>query len=360
MVRRKSTSKFFFGPCANLRARTLVTIVAMDKFPTFSIGVPAFNQAEYLEETIESLLEQTRPADEIVISDHFSTDNTPAIIEKYARKGKVRGVMPPVGSNFGAQCQYTLSCLSGDWVTLFSSDDIAKPQFCEVLMRGAARRKDAVLVRAAWENIDLTGAVLNKIYLLSVQKVTLPPQTLLEQKHGPKACFAAFSVKRDILMNSGGYPLNMESFGDWPMYMQLAPFGAFIYEDEIIAQYRIHPSDKYRQRIAMWLRDEERMFYEVMPLAAKRAGMKDLSWIDRASRKNFLKQLAAAVEHLSLEERVKLAPQFASWAARVHEEKKLALFAAGKQIQRPLEWMERAKDCLRPIAHKLHSGLRRG
>ncbi len=327
---------------------------------TFSVGIPTFNQAEYLEETIESLLEQTRPADEIVISDHFSTDHTPAIIEKYVRKGKLRGVKPPVGSNYGAQCQYTLSCLSSDWVTLFSSDDVAKPQFCEVLMRGAARHQDAVLVRAAWENIDTAGAVLSKKYLLSVKKVTIPPQTLLEQKHGPKASLVALAVKRDVLMESGGHPLAMESFSDWPLFMQLAPFGAFIYEDEILAQYRIHPGDKYRQRIAMWLRDEERMFYEVMPLAAKRAGMKDFSWIDQASRKNFLKQLYAAGKHLSVEERVNLAPQFSSWAARVHEEKQLARFAAGKQIQRPLEWLERIKDFLRPIAHKLHSGLHRG
>jgi glycosyltransferase involved in cell wall biosynthesis len=332
----------------------------MSKSLTFSVGVPTFNQAEYLEETIESLLEQTRPADEIVISDHFSTDNTPAIIEKYVRKGKLRGVKPPAGSNFGTQCQYTLSCLSSDWVTLFSSDDVAKPQFCEVLMRGAARRKDAVLVRAAWENIDTSGAILNKMYLLSVQKVTLPPQTLLEQKHGPKASLAAFAVKRDILMESGGHPLTIESFGDWALYMQLAPYGAFIYENEIIAKYRIHASDKYRQRIGMWLRDEERMFYEVMPLAAKRAGMKDISWIDQASRKNFLKQLYAAGQNLSAEERTKLAPLFASWAARVYGEKLLAQFASGEQIAGPLGWMERAKDFARPVANRLYAGLRRG
>lgn len=327
---------------------------------TFSVGIPTFNQAEYLEETIESLLEQTRPADEIVISDHFSTDNTPVIIEKYVRKGKLRGVKPPVGSNFGSQCQYTLSCLSSDWVTLFSSDDVAKPQFCEVLMRGATRRKDAVLVRAAWENIDTTGAVLCKKYLLSVKKVTIPPQTLLEQKYGPKAGFEACAVKRDTLIKSGGYPLNMESFGDWPMFMQLAPYGAFIYEDEILAQYRIHPGDKFRQRIDMWLRDEERMFYEVMPLAAKRAGMKDFSWIDQASRKNFLRYLSAAGKHFPLKERHNLASQFASWAVRVHEEKQLALFAAGEEIPSPLGWMERTKDFLRPIAHRLYSGLHRG
>src|SRR5215831_4281224 len=108
----------------------------MGKQLTFSVGIPTFNQADFLEETILSLLNQRRPPDEIVISDHFSTDHTPDIIAKYARE--VRGVKPPTGSNVGQQWEFTLSCLSGDWVTLFSSDDMAYPNFVEVLLRGAS------------------------------------------------------------------------------------------------------------------------------------------------------------------------------------------------------------------------------
>ncbi len=147
----------------------------MGKPLTFSVGIPTFNQAEFLEETILSLLNQTHPPDEIVISDHFSTDHTPEIIAKYADPSKVRGVNPPVGSNVGAQWDFTLSCLTGDWVTLFSSDDLAQPKFVEVLLRGAARRADAVLVRAGWENIDKEGIVLSKQYLLSVNLFCFHP-----------------------------------------------------------------------------------------------------------------------------------------------------------------------------------------
>jgi cellulose synthase/poly-beta-1,6-N-acetylglucosamine synthase-like glycosyltransferase len=79
----------------------------MTKPLTFSVGIPAYNQGEFLEETILSLLNQTRPPDEIVISDHYSTDNTPEIIEKFA--GHVRGVKPPPGCNVSGQWNFTLS-----------------------------------------------------------------------------------------------------------------------------------------------------------------------------------------------------------------------------------------------------------
>jgi glycosyltransferase involved in cell wall biosynthesis len=333
-------------------------VSTMSRPLTFSVGIPTFNQAEFLEETILSLLNQTRPPDEIVISDHYSTDHTPDIIAKYA--SHVRGVIPPPGCGISGQWDFTLTSLSGDWVTLLSSDDVARPNFCETLIRGACRRDDAVLVRAGWENIDKAGAVLSREYLLSVKAVTMPPTTLTEQKHGPKCSFAAFAVKRDVLEASGGYPKGMESFGDWPMYMQIAPFGSFIYESEIISGYRMgHDGNKFRKRIGLWIRDEERMFYEVMPLAAERAKMADRSWIGEASRKNFLRYLASASREFTAEERAEIAPLFTSWAARVNAEALVNDFASGKIISDPKSITERGISYLRPFAKKIISRVRR-
>lgn len=330
----------------------------MGKPLTLSVGIPTFNQANYLEETILSLLNQTRPPDEIVISDHYSTDHTPDIIAKYAKH--VRGLKPPEGCNVGGQWDFTLSSLSGDWVTLFSSDDVARPNFCEVLVRGASRRDDAVIVRAGWEIIDEAGKVLSTEYLLSVKDVTLPPENLIEQRYGPKACFAAFAARRDVLEASGGYHTGMESFGDWPMYMQMAPFGSFIYEHEIISGYRVgHDGNKFRKRIGMWLRDEQRMFYEVMPLAAQRAKMTDLSWIDEASRKNFMRYLTSACDEFATEERAEIAPLFDTWAARLHAEGLVKRFAEGERIMTPATLAERGKNLIRPFARHIVTQLRK-
>ena len=49
-----------------------------------SIGIPTYNQAEYLEETILSVLNQTVPAYEIVVCNNHSTDDTEKILEKYS------------------------------------------------------------------------------------------------------------------------------------------------------------------------------------------------------------------------------------------------------------------------------------
>ncbi len=152
----------------------------------------------------------------------------------------------------------------------------------------------------------------------------------------------------------------MESFGDWPMFMQLAPFGSFIYENEIISGYRVgHDGNKFRNRFAMWIRDEQRMFYEVMPLAAQRAGMKDLTWIDKASRSNFLRYITAAYDEFPVIERAALIPILQPWANRVDGRSILESFIQDRPLPQSFSnIVERAKQMVRPFAQKMHASLR--
>jgi glycosyltransferase involved in cell wall biosynthesis len=330
----------------------------MGKPLTFSVGIPTFNQADFLEETILSLLNQTRPPDEIIISDHYSTDHTPNVIAKYA--SQVRSLKPPPGVNLTGQYNFTLASQTCDWISMLSSDDLARPNFCEVLSRGAARQDDAVLVRAGWENIDAAAKPLSQNYLLSVPKVESLPSTLVSQRYGPKVCFASFAIKREAYQRSGPILESLESLADWALWLQLSPFGSFIYENELISGYRIgHDGNKFRKRIGMWVRDEQRMFYEVMPVAADRAKITDRSWIDEASRKNFIRYLSTASEEFSFEDRAEITPLFHSWADRVGGAAMLKAFAEGGSISNPVSFAERGKNLIRPLAHKLNARLRR-
>ncbi|HWJ35762.1 MAG TPA: glycosyltransferase family 2 protein [Steroidobacteraceae bacterium] len=323
---------------------------------TLSVGIPTFNQADFLEQTIESLLNQTYPPHEIVISDHFSTDRTPEIIRKYS--GRVRGVQPPAGSNLTDQYNFTLTSQTCDWITLFSSDDIARPRFCEVLARGAASREDAVLVRAGWENINDKGEGVGLNYMLSVPKVEQPPRTLMSQRHGPKVSFAAFALKRESYLKSGPILPSIESLADWALFLQIAPFGTFVYEHELISGYRVgHDGDKYRRRLGMWIRDEMRMFSEVMPLAAKRASMSDVEWIGAAARANFHRYLAGASRTFDPSERPAIVPLFQAWAEMVGEQDLLQRFTMGEVIVTPVSLVGRAKALIRPVAQRLAGRL---
>ena len=307
------------------------------------------------------MLNQTRPPDEIVISDHYSTDNTAEIIAKYA--DHVRAVKPPQGANLTGQYNFTLTSQTGDWITLLSSDDVARPRYCELLAQAAASREDAVVVRAGWENIDSNDTVISREYMLSVPKVEEPPATLLQQKNGPKVSFASFAIRRDAYIRSGSIPASLESLADWALFVQMAPFGSYVYVNEILSGYRVgHDGNKFRKRIGMWVRDEVRMSTEVFPLAADRAGMKtpnERAWIAQASRENFLRYLAAASKEFSAEERREIVPLFEAWSELTDNQPLLRSFAAGDSIREIVPLRQKVKNALRPIAQKTVSLLHR-
>jgi GT2 family glycosyltransferase len=323
---------------------------------TFSVGIPTFNQADFLEETILSLLNQTRPPDEIVISDHYSTDHTPDIIRKYSKH--IRGVQPPPGVKLAGQYNFTLMSQNCDWVTTFCSDDIALPNYAEVLMRGAERNPDAALIRAGWQLMDNSGAIIGKEGLLTMPKVQSPPDTLLTQRNGPRVCGTSYAIRREAFLRAGPILESLHSLVDWALYLQLAPFGAFIREPEIIATYRVgHDGNKLRSRFKMWAEDQERIFYEIMPKSAEQAGLSDRSWIDEASRAKFFEVLAVASNEFAPEERVDVVSLLQPWAVRVGSVNRLQEFAEGKQISVPVSLTERGKRMIRPVIQSLYARL---
>ena len=52
--------------------------------PLVSIVIPAYNHATYLDEAIQSILKQDYPNIELIVLDDGSTDNTRAVLAKYA------------------------------------------------------------------------------------------------------------------------------------------------------------------------------------------------------------------------------------------------------------------------------------
>jgi glycosyltransferase involved in cell wall biosynthesis len=107
----------------------------MMQSPKVSVIVPNYNHAPYLEQRLESILNQTFGDFELIILDDASTDNSHAILAKYHAKPRVRIAVNSrnSGSAF-PQWNRGIGMARGEYVWIAESDDSADPRFLERLV----------------------------------------------------------------------------------------------------------------------------------------------------------------------------------------------------------------------------------
>lgn len=94
-------------------------------WPRLGIVIPSFRQGAYIEEAIRSVLLQNQPNLELIVIDAGSTDETPAILDKYRPWLSFVRSAPDRGQ--GHAINLGLSLASGDAVGWLNSDDLYLP-----------------------------------------------------------------------------------------------------------------------------------------------------------------------------------------------------------------------------------------
>lgn len=239
-----------------------------------ALGIPVYNQAATIAQTVASALAQTAPFDEIVVVENHSTDGTAERLQAFA--GKIRIISPPSHLGMVDNWNYCVSQMNAEWFSLLSGDDLLKPEFAASVRQAITAQPAAALIRTDWDVIDGNGVVRRVHKQLSVSRVTAPPKTWQEQLQGPKVSFAAFAVRRELWQTVGGFPTDFYLFQDWMFWLKLAPLGSFVRVPLSLAQYRSHERPALnQQRARLRLLDEYRYLMDVLPALPWQATNRD-------------------------------------------------------------------------------------
>jgi glycosyltransferase involved in cell wall biosynthesis len=94
--------------------------------PLFSIVIPAYNNAQFLPDAINSVLQQTYPHLELIVVDDASPDNAAEVIKSFSDP-RVRYIKHEVNKGLSAARNTGISNATGDYIALLDGDDYFHP-----------------------------------------------------------------------------------------------------------------------------------------------------------------------------------------------------------------------------------------
>lgn len=101
---------------------------------TISVIVPVYNSEKYLKRCIDSILNQTYKAIELILVDDGSPDNCGKICDEYAKKDKRVRVIHKTNAGVSAARNSGLEIALGNYATFVDSDDYIEPEMYSNMM----------------------------------------------------------------------------------------------------------------------------------------------------------------------------------------------------------------------------------
>jgi glycosyltransferase involved in cell wall biosynthesis len=200
-----------------------------------SIVTPSYNQARYIEETVQSVLSQDYPQIEYIIVDGGSTDRTPNIIGKYEHKltwwvsEKDEGQTDAINKGFARA--------KGDILAWINSDDTYKPGAVAAAAKYLQEHPQVGMVYGDCSYINEHGRVIGKFnaaqtnYRLLRQGYThIPQQTMF--------------FRADLWKQVGPLDPSFYFAMDYDLWTRIAARAEIKYVHETWANFRLHTSGK--------------------------------------------------------------------------------------------------------------------
>lgn len=200
--------------------------------PKISIITPSYNQARYIEQTIQSVLHQDYGHAEHIVIDGGSTDGTPEILKRYEHllwiSEKDRGQADALNKG--------LALAKGDIIGWINSDDYYHPNIFASLIEHFS--DPAVLwVVGNISYVDEQGALIakNKSPEITYRRLIRNPDIVRQQ---------ATFFRREFIKKAGGLDDEFFMAMDFDLWVRLAKLSLPKMVDHEMAFFRLHAHQK--------------------------------------------------------------------------------------------------------------------
>jgi len=202
-----------------------------------SVVIPAYNAADFIERTLESVLAQTYRSYEVIVVDDGSSDGTHQIVERWLARTGVEGrcIRQP-NKKIAAARNSGMKASRGEFIALLDHDDLWTPLKLETVMAEFVSHPDVDLVchneriTRDGETVRITrnGPWVEDMYdsLLFKGNALSPSATV---------------VRKDKALAIGGFREDPEfnTVEDYDFWMRLSQRARFHFLDRVLGEYTL-------------------------------------------------------------------------------------------------------------------------
>ena len=212
--------------------------------PKFSIIIPCYQQAKYLEECIGSLMEQSFTDFEILLVDDGSPDNTKEVALLISKKeSRLQYLYKPNGGLSSAR-NFGISFAKGEYLVFLDSDDTLKPHFLQHIYKELSSGFDIAITGYSYFNDS------RSIH----RSVSISSDLKFESIIGSNICPpVSIGIHKSFLERTGLFDETLNSAEDWDLWVRFFKAGAklsIINQD--LANYRVHEHSMSRNAVRMY------------------------------------------------------------------------------------------------------------
>ncbi|HET6890386.1 MAG TPA: glycosyltransferase family A protein [Pyrinomonadaceae bacterium] len=221
-----------------------------------SIVIPTYNYGRFIVDAIRSVLDQTRPASEIIVVDDGSTDETAAVVSAFG--DRVRYIRQDNAGVCAARNR-GVSESTGELVAFLDADDTWEPTNLEKQLARFESDEEIGLVHCAMREFDGETGETIRFYMDGGEEGVADNLLLWE---GPVIVGpgGAVTVSRKAFDHVGGFDTRMKVGEDWDFCYRVARLFKIGFVAEPLVNYRNHNAAAHRN-----VENMERgmlMFYE--------------------------------------------------------------------------------------------------
>lgn len=241
----------------------------MDTAPLVTIAIPTQNRAALLAEAIDSALAQTFHDFEVLVSDDASTDGTGELVAGYDDP-RVRYVRHEAKLGMTGNWNYGWEHARGRYVTILHDDDYLAPTFLERAVAAFEAAPDTGLVYAKVLLVNEDGGVVGPYQpSLGSSDRLMPAAEAVERiVRNNEVAWPAILIRRECLVEQGGFAEDFPYFKDWATWIQLAARYQLQYVAEVLGFYRLHSEQfisGYDDQVGAAARERHAMLRAIIP-----------------------------------------------------------------------------------------------